>query len=87
MPRSDPGIADSRLVPVTELRQGCAGATDMQQRNEYRGMAASADRPIRCQPAAASPNRNPHVVEELPRSTLEKIAKNVLRDRLPAIVR
>lgn len=29
--------------------------------------------------------RSVHVVEELPRSTLEKIAKNVLRDRLPAI--
>lgn len=29
--------------------------------------------------------RSVHVVEELPRSTLEKIAKNVLRDRLPTI--
>ncbi len=29
--------------------------------------------------------RSVHVVEELPRSTLEKIAKNVLRDRLPEI--
>ncbi|HKY90873.1 MAG TPA: AMP-binding protein [Nevskiaceae bacterium] len=29
--------------------------------------------------------RGVHVVEALPRSTLEKIAKNVLRDRLPAI--
>lgn len=29
--------------------------------------------------------RSVHVVEELPRSTLEKIAKNVLRDRLPPI--
>ena len=29
--------------------------------------------------------RSVHVVDELPRSTLEKIAKNVLRDRLPPI--
>lgn len=29
--------------------------------------------------------RSVHVVGELPRSTLEKIAKNVLRDRLPPI--
>ena len=29
--------------------------------------------------------RSVHIVDELPRSTLEKIAKNVLRDRLPEI--
>ena len=29
--------------------------------------------------------RDVHVVDELPRSTLEKIAKNVLRERLPTI--
>jgi crotonobetaine/carnitine-CoA ligase len=27
-----------------------------------------------------------HIVDSLPRSTLEKIAKNELRDRLPLIV-
>ena len=29
--------------------------------------------------------RSVHVVDELPRSTLEKIAKNVLRQQLPPI--
>ena len=29
--------------------------------------------------------RSVHIVDELPRSTLEKVAKNVLREKLPEI--